>query len=526
VNTNTQAGKNRAQKDEPLKASHPPLEIRKQDQQRAVTVFPVGLLLEGRPCLIVGSGKSALHKAQLLLEAKACVTVVGPEPDAEILRLAEEKIIRFIPRKFMDSDVEGIFLTIAATNDAAVNHHVRECCHVRNILCGSTDQSWSHGDFITPAIFRKDTLTVSVSSGGKSCRRSRLVKNNLARHVEMMETADLIVVGTSHHQLSIQRREPFHLLGKRMNQTGQMMMQVWGIHEFMFLNTCNRVELVGIVAKETNVEDLLKRIMAFFHLKEEEYYVKRGFDAFEHLAVVCAGLLSQSPGENHIVAQVKEALEYATQCGWSGSMMKGWIGSALHVSKDIRQATGPLLQNREIEDLCVDYLKAERKDSPHKQIMVLGTGMVGNGLIRRLISMGHTCEWCYHVNKPEVQESWKKQVILSSFNDLPTHLPKVDIIICTAASPGYILHKGHAPFLAQDKEILIIDLALPRNVEPALDSLTPALKVVDLDGLKRWYHREILDMARVFELSKQLVMEHRDLYEKIIQDFQGGNASS
>ncbi|TAN39225.1 MAG: hypothetical protein EPN23_00445 [Verrucomicrobia bacterium] len=491
-----------------------------QTNTRFRTVFPVGLLLEKKACLVVGSGKTALHKVKLLLEAQAHVTVVGPEADEEIVRLAENKVIHYSPRKFVDSDVEGVFLVIAATNDNSVNRHVREYCDARHVLCGLTDRNWISGDFITPAIFRKDALTVSVSSGGQSCRRSRLVKNNLARHVEMMETADLIVVGTSHHQLPIQRREPFHLLGKRMDQTGQMMMQVWGIHEFMLLNTCNRVELVGIVARETNVEALLKRIMAFFHLKEEEYYVKRGFEAFDHLAIVCAGLLSQSPGENHIVAQVKEALDYATQRGWSGSMMQGWVGSALHVSKDIRRVTGPLLQNREIEDLCVDYLKTECKELNHKRIMVLGTGMVGNGLIHRLLGMGHACEWCYHVNKPELQESWKKHVAISTFNDLPTQLPKVDVIICTAASPGYILHKGHAPFLAQDKEILIIDLALPRNVEPALDNLTPALKVVDLDGLKRWYHHEILDMAKVFELSKQLVVEHRDLYEKIIQDFQ------
>ena len=70
-----------------------------------------------------------------------------------------------------------------------------------------------------------------------------------------------------------------------------------------------------------------------------------------------------------------------------------------------------------------------------------------------------------------------------------------------------------------------MDLAMPRNVEPALDNLTPDLKVVDLDGLKRWYHREILDMAKVFELSKLLVSEHRELYDKIIQSFQGGNKS-
>jgi len=495
-----------------------------QANTRFRTVFPVGLLLDKKPCLIVGGGKVAQHKLRLLLDAKADVTVISPTAEEEVLRLAAAQTIRHIPREFTEADLEGAYLVMAATNDEQVNRQILQSCQVRHILCCAADRNWNAGAFVTPAIFRHDALTISVSSGGVSCRRSRLVKDNLARHLEMVDTADLVVIGTSHHQLPIQRREPFHLLGQRLDDTGLMLMHVWGVHEFLLLNTCNRIEFVGIVSKDVSIEGLLKRIMAFFHLKEEEYYVKRGFEAFDHLAIVCAGLLSQSPGENHIVAQVKEALDYATQHGWAGGMMQGWIGSALHVSKDIRQVTGPLLQNREIEDLCVDYLQAECQGLAGKRIMVLGTGMVGSGLLQRFYALGHECEWCYHLNKPDLPAAWQPRVTLSTFNVLPAHLPKVDIVICTAASPGYILHKGHAPFFDQEKEILIMDLAMPRNVEPALDQLTPELKVVDLDGLKRWYHREVLDMARVFELSKQLVGEHRDHYDKIIKSFQGGNA--
>jgi glutamyl-tRNA reductase len=488
------------------------------------TVFPVGLLLENKNCLIVGGGKAALHKAHLLLDAKAVVSVVAPVADEEFHRLATAHSVCCHVREFSETDLDNVFLVMMATDDHTLSAHILECCRTRGILYCSTDQHWAASDFLVPAILRKDTVTVSVSSGGQSCRRSRLIKANLSRHIEMVETADLIVVGTSHHQLPIQRREPFHLVGRRMDQTGQMLMQVWGIHEFMLLNTCNRVELIGIVSKSASIEDLLKRIMAFFHLKEDEYYVKRGFEAFDHVAVVCAGLLSQSPGEHHIVAQVKEALDYAALRGWAGGMIQSWIGSALHISKDIRQLTGALLQNREIEDLCLDFLKAAGRTLEHKHIMVLGSGMVGRGLLQRLLAMGHACEWCYHVNQPELPEAWRTRVTLSTFNDLPARLPKVDVIICTAASPGHVLHKGHAPFFDQGKEILIMDLAMPRNVEPDLDDLTPDIRVVDLDGLKRWYHQNILDMAKVFALSKQVVGEHHDLYGKITQGLQGGAA--
>jgi glutamyl-tRNA reductase len=498
-------------------------EVHTQHGPTEKTIFPVSLLLEGRDCLVVGSGKAAAHKAGVLLEAKARVTVVAPEMDEEIQRLSQSGSIRYFQREFEKTDVKGMALAFAATNDKFTNRHILSCCRDEKVFCCSVDGNWSAGDFATPATFRKDSLTVSISSGGRSCRRSRLVRENLARHVEMVETANLIVMGTSHHQLPIQRREPLHLVGERMNETGQMLTQVWGIHEFMLLNTCNRVEFIGVIGKDPGMVGLLKRILAFYHLKEDEFYVKRGAEAFEHVASVSAGLYSQSPGENHIVAQIKESLEYSEKQHWAGGMIAEWIGAALHVSKDIRQVTAPMLGTHEIEDLCLNHLKSRFGDLADKRVMVMGSGVIGTGLIDRFAAQGCQCDLAYHVNRPTLAESWKDQVTISSFNDLQTTLSKVDIVICTAASPGNILHRGHAAFFDQNKDILIIDLAMPRNVEPAMDGVTPHIKVLDLDGLKRWYRQEILDMSRVFEVSSQVVQEHQDLYTKIIQSFQGAS---
>lgn len=494
-----------------------------QNSTSEKAIFPVSLLLEGRDCLVVGHGKAALHKVNVLLEAKARVTVIAPEPDDDIQRLSQSGSIRYFQRAFERTDVKGMVLAFAATNDKFINRSILACCRDEKVFCCSVDGNWSAGDFATPATFRKDSLTVSISSGGRSCRRSRLVKENLARHVDMVETARLLVMGTSHHQLPIQRREPLHLAGERMNETGQMLTQIWGIHEFMLLNTCNRVEFIGVIGKDPDMVGLLKRVLAFYHLKEDEFYVKRGAEAFEHVATVSAGLYSQSPGENHIVSQIKEALEYSEKQRWSGGMIAEWIGAALHVSKEIRHVTAPLLGSHEIEDLCLDYLKSRFKDLAGKRVLVMGSGVIGTGLIDRFVDMGSPCDLAYHSNRPELRASWNNQVTISSFNDLQTTLPKADIVICTAASPGNILHRGHAAFFDQNKDILIMDLAMPRNVEPAMDGVTPHIKVVDLDGIKRWYRQEILDMNRVFEMSKQVVQEHDDLYAKIIQSFQGGN---
>ncbi|MDD2708496.1 MAG: NAD(P)-dependent oxidoreductase [Verrucomicrobiae bacterium] len=488
-------------------------------------IYPIGLLIEQRPCLIVGGGTVGARKALHLLEAGASVTILCPDVCAEMGELCQAGRVQHRSKKFEDTDLDGFHLVFAATDDKHVNRRVLEACHVRRILCCCVDGNWTESEFVTPAVIRKGELTVAVSTGGRSCRRSRLIKESLSRHIETVENADLLVLGTSHNYLSLQEREPYHLAGKRLENIGRMIMQIWGVHEFVILNTCNRIELLAVVSNNPAVESALKCILSFDHLKKDGFYLKRGLDAFEHLSATCAGLLSQMPGEYHIVAQVKEALEISAKAGWAEGMMQEWLSAALHISKDIRQVTGPHVRNLEIEDLCIQYLQAECENFAKKRLLVVGSGMVGMGVVDRFLKLNpeHTCDWCYHLNKPDLPSDWQQRVALCNFNNLRDRLASVDVVVCATSSSGHILHQGHAPFFDQEKDIILVDLAMPRNISPELDHLVSNIHVADLDGLKHWFRREAIDMARLFELSRKTVKDHQDMYEKIIRSFQGGN---
>lgn len=489
------------------------------------TVFPASLLLEGRPCLVVGGGAIALRKVNLLRVARAAVTVVAAEASAELRALAAAGAVMLRERPFSPAELDGTVLVFVATNDRALNQEIVACCRERRILCCAVDKGWTLGDFVTPAVFRKDSLTVAVSTGGQSCRRSRLIKNSLARHVEMLESAELLVLGTSHHYLSIEERSPFHLTEKTLMPRGAMLMQVWGIHEFMLLNTCNRVELLAVVTADQAADLLLERVMGFDHLPADRYYVKRGAEAFAHLAFTIAGLLSQTPGEKNIAGQVKTAHDTALAAGWSGGMTQEWLSAALHIGKHIRGQTEPLLAGEEIEDLCLGYLLAECPALQDRRILVLGSGAVGRGCVERLLGQGCQCDWLYHANRPELPAEWLGRVDLASFNALHERLGRAEIVIGATASPGYVLHPGHLPFLDQEKEIRMVDLAVPRNIAPELDGMTARVAIADLDELKRWrQRRQAGSLAQVFEIGNAIVREHQDLYEKLVRSFRGGNA--
>ncbi|MEA2069105.1 MAG: NAD(P)-dependent oxidoreductase, partial [Verrucomicrobiota bacterium] len=358
----------------------------------------INLFLSGRPCLVVGGGKVALRKIQLLLEAGAKVAAVSPDVCGDLGKLIGQGLVAHTMRRFEGHDVQGATIVYAATNSRGVNKQVLECCREQGVLCCCVDGNWAESDFSTPAITRHNQLIVSVSSGGNNCRQSKMIKNSLARHLKMMEAAHLVIVGTDHNHLTVEEREPFHLTGHRFERAGFMIMQLWGIHEFMVLNTCNRVEVVAVVSDETAKNGILRHILGFTSLKEDKFYLKNDQEAFQHMCLVTAGMLSQTPGENHITAQVKDALETAKKRGWAGNMMQEWVSSALRVSKAIKNEVAPLLHSYEIEDLALRYLEAHGKDLSNSTVMLLGAGVIGKGLVNDSLPKFGKTIWCYHVN--------------------------------------------------------------------------------------------------------------------------------
>jgi len=477
--------------------------------------IPVHLFLEQRPCLVVGGGKSALQKVRLLLDAQAIVLVVAPEVDSELLELEKTEAIQIKKRPFESADIIKQTLVFATTGNRKTNREILTYCREHNILCSCVDGNWTESDFTLPSILRQSPLTLSVTANNTDNQLSKMVKNSLARHLTMIESATLVIVGTDHHHLNVEEREPFHLTGHRFERAGFMIMQLWGIHEFMILNTCNRVELIAIVSEQTARNGILRHILGFTTLKEDKFYIKRDQEAFEHLCLVTAGMRSQTPGENHITAQIKEALDTAQQHQWANSLLQNWISSALHVSKAIKNKIAPLLTHYEIEELAIRYLQNTLPDLSHSTLMVLGAGTIGHALVNQSLPLVKKIIWCYHINPPTLPEDPEKKIQCGTFNSLREHLHEADIIISATDSPGHLLLRSHAPFLNQEGAVTIVDLGMPRNIDPELDTLSSRINVVDLDGLKYWYRRELTDLEALLQKSREVISAHDAEYQKM-----------
>lgn len=151
-----------------------------------MSYFPMFVELQNKKCLIVGGGKVAFRKIQVLLEFGADVTVVAPTFMEEIFELqqrlgAKEKdsvdvnrrtekeppAICICAKKFEDTDLEGMELVVAATDEKELNHDIAELCRKRGIPCNAVDQI-EDCSFIFPAYVKEGEVVAAFSSGGSS----------------------------------------------------------------------------------------------------------------------------------------------------------------------------------------------------------------------------------------------------------------------------------------------------------------------------------------------------------------------
>jgi precorrin-2 dehydrogenase / sirohydrochlorin ferrochelatase len=137
------------------------------------------LRLSGRSCLVVGGGDVGLEKVEGLLGCDGKVTLIAPDAVPELQEYAREGSIQWERRAFEDSDLDGRFLAIAATDDTDVNISVYDGAERRAMLVNIVDVP-PLCNFILPAIVRTGPLAIAISTAGASPALAKRMKREIA----------------------------------------------------------------------------------------------------------------------------------------------------------------------------------------------------------------------------------------------------------------------------------------------------------------------------------------------------------
>lgn len=142
--------------------------------------YPVYLDLRERPCVVAGGGSVAERKALSLLEAGAEVTIISPALTPKLQDLSSSGKINYRAKKIEEKDLAGVFLVIAATNDAGVNAEAARWCRKKQVLVNVASPP-GESSFIVPSVVDRGALLIAISTSGESPALSKRIRLELEK---------------------------------------------------------------------------------------------------------------------------------------------------------------------------------------------------------------------------------------------------------------------------------------------------------------------------------------------------------
>jgi glutamyl-tRNA reductase len=299
-------------------------------------------------------------------------------------------------------------------------------------------------------------------------------------------------LGASHRTAPLALREKLALTPEKTAALGAHLNAAGGLREWAVLSTCNRVEFYGVAGSPAVVDRLQAEFCALLECSPADFAgaARRtfGLEALQHLLAVAAGLDSQMLGETEIFGQVKEAYAGAQHRGTAGPVLNRVFQKTFQAAKFVRTHTalteGPVSVASVAVDLALNIFGGLRT----ARVLLLGAGEIGEKTARAFQSRGAEALTVASRRLEHAQELAQALAATAlPFEHAPGRLAEFDIVLCATAAPGVVLtHDAAAAAMRRRpaRPLFFIDLALPRDVEPAVAKL-PNVFLFNLDDLAK-----------------------------------------
>lgn len=316
----------------------------------------------------------------------------------------------------------------------------------------------------------------------------------------------LFVFGSTHHTAPLQIREKIALDSEKVDALYRKLRSQGGIQECLILNTCNRVEVYGVTRDPDYKDELAHIITEIHHLQESELepflFCKTHHEVAEHLFQVSAGVDSQLIGETEIFGQVKQSYADALERQTLGPILNRLFQRSFKEAKWARTHTGISKGQTSIGSVTVDLANRIFGNLNHCSILILGSGEVAEKTTQSFQSRGAqkvTVSSRNYENAHLLANRFGGNAL--DFEHFRQHLSEFDIVVSSTRAPGTILEYAFVKgTMAQRpaRPLFIIDLAMPRDVDP---------KVASLDNV---FLYNLDDLAEIANENLQARMEEVD----------------
>ncbi|KGF07978.1 glutamyl-tRNA reductase [Urinicoccus massiliensis] len=306
------------------------------------------------------------------------------------------------------------------------------------------------------------------------------------------------VVGINHHVAPIEIREKVHFKETDIIEVTDALLDE-SILELVILSTCNRSEIYFLSNQpDQDVKRVADYLRDYFQLdlQDKDLIAKVGDQALHHLFYVAIGLDSMIIGEDQILGQVVDAHTTAMDLNSSQKILNKIFREAITFAKRVK--TESTVSDRPVSIAYIGVKKMEELfDLSLSRCMIIGLGEMGSLALGYLIERGAEVVACNRTyeNSIKMQQKYHELEILP-FEDRLKGLVDVDILISATSSPHTIINSRD--LLRRTKPLAIMDLSLPRDVDPAVASLED-VTLYDIDSLQEIGQHNLEENKRILD---------------------------
>src|SRR3954447_1665919 len=334
--------------------------------------------------------------------------------------------------------------------------------------------------------------------------------------------SELLAIGASHKTAPLALREKLALPEGRAASTLRELTARQSVQEAVAISTCNRTELYLVAADPVEAEnEALSILSRHADIGPTELagaiYSLRGQEAVRHLFSVAAGLDSMIVGEAEVQGQVKRAYELALVEGATGPISNRLFRDALAAGKRVRTETEVGRSRVSVSTVAVDLAAGLLGDLSARRVLVIGAGENGELTARALAERGvHTVFVANRRYDRAIGLADRYGGTAVRFDDLPAELALADIVVSCTSSPHQIFGRDELELVLEERgrqPLVLIDIAVPRDIEPAVRDLCSGVTLFDMDDLQREVARNLSGREAETTKARALVDEEAERFD-------------
>lgn len=303
---------------------------------------------------------------------------------------------------------------------------------------------------------------------------------------------EIAVLGLNHRTAPVELRERIAFGQSQVPAALQALRQEVGTQECVILSTCNRVELYAVLPEVNGQRSRLEQFLVDFHrlnpgILSDRLYWYLAPDSIRHLFKVASGLDSMVVGESEILGQVREAYAQAVATRSVGPVFHRLFQTALRTGKEVRSRTRIGQGATSVSSVAVELARRIFRNLSSKTILVLGAGQMAEGTLASLKERGIrsvlVANRTQEAAAPLAERFGGQAVSLSSLDQA---LTETDIVICSTSAGEYLIRASdvqRAMAARRQRPLFLIDISVPRNLEPAIGRLENVY-LYDIDDLQ------------------------------------------